>query len=81
MQAADAALPEVALGEAVVDRRPDVRADGAGVDLAADPAADVYVGRNPFTVDPVLGDLTHVRAPSAVRERCLLMIQVEDLMT
>jgi hypothetical protein len=40
-QAADAALLEAAFGEAVVERRPRVRPDGARVDLAADPAADV----------------------------------------
>jgi hypothetical protein len=40
-QAADAALLEAALGEAVVDCRPGVRPDEAGVDLAADPAADI----------------------------------------
>jgi hypothetical protein len=120
-QAADTALLEAAFGEAVVDRRPRVRPDGARVDLAADAAADVdaagedagpvaqtavprpgrrlerapggrdgraslclatvsllaqyrsgsgvdrfrdRVGPNPSAVDPVLGDLTHVRAPS-----------------
>ena len=40
-QAADAALLVAALGEAVVDRRPRVGPDGAGLDLAADPAAGV----------------------------------------
>ena len=37
----DTALLEAALGEAVVDRRPRVRPDGAGLDLAADSAAGV----------------------------------------
>src|SRR5712672_3145883 len=38
-QAADAALLVASLGEAVVDRCPCVRPDGAYLDLAADPAA------------------------------------------
>src|SRR5271163_3064147 len=43
-QAADAALLVAALGEAVVDRRPGVGPDGAGLDLAANPAAGVDAG-------------------------------------
>src|SRR5580692_4252864 len=43
-QAADAALLVAALGEAVVEFRPGVRPDSAGLDFAADPAADVDVG-------------------------------------
>ena len=37
---------------------------GSGVDRLRD-----RPGTGPFTVDPVLGDLAHVRAPSAIRER------------
>src|SRR5580693_888652 len=40
-QAADAALLVATLSEAVVEPRPRVRPDGAGLDFAADPAADV----------------------------------------
>jgi hypothetical protein len=43
-QPAGTALLVAALGETVVDRRPRVRPDGAGVDLPADPAADVDAG-------------------------------------
>src|ERR1700688_2953657 len=37
---------------------------GSGIDRFRDGA-----GPNPLTVDPVLGDLTHARAPSALREQ------------
>src|SRR5581483_11463511 len=40
---ADPALPETALGEAVVDRRPGVRPHRPELDLATDAAADVDV--------------------------------------
>src|ERR1700741_4056390 len=47
-KAADPALLEAALGEAVVDRRPRVCPDGPELDLATDAAADVdVVGEDP----------------------------------
>jgi hypothetical protein len=54
-QAADAALLVAALGEAVVDRRPRVRPDGAGLDFAADPAADVDVAGEDAGGEAVFG--------------------------
>ena len=43
-QPADVALLVAALGEAVVQLRPGVGPDGAGLDLAADPVAGVDAG-------------------------------------
>src|SRR5580658_4866810 len=52
---ADAALLVAALGEAVVDRRPGVRPDGAGLELPADAAAGVEAGGGEAGGEAVLG--------------------------
>src|SRR5580700_9526903 len=54
-QAADAALLEATLGEAVVDRRPRVGPDGAGLELAADPSAGVEVAGEDAGREAVFG--------------------------